>query len=189
MKRLPKVFTLAQAKELGWSKDGIYSLVREMRLERIGRGVFISPESFDPSLEPLAGATAVHPNATLCLTSALSLHGLSDAIPAVTDVALPRGIRHPAGFQHISWHSFDVGTFDIGRELISEPDIELYCYSAERTIIDCYRLAHIEGLEVADLALKQWLKQKGNTASKLLTLAEAFPQTLPRIRRTLEILL
>jgi predicted transcriptional regulator of viral defense system len=189
MKRLPKVFTLAQAKESGWSKDAIYSLAREGHLERIGRGVFVSPDSFDPSLEPLAGATAAHPNATLCLTSALSLHGLSDVIPPITDIALPRGVRHPAGFQHVNWHSFGIGTFDIGRELINRPVVELYCYSAERTIIDCYRLAHIEGLEVADLALKQWLRQKGNTASKLLTMAEAFPQALPRIRRTLEILL
>jgi hypothetical protein len=63
----------------------------------------------------LAAATVVKPAATMCLTSALVYHGLSDAIPFTTDIALSRGTRHPAGFAHVSWHSFDASTFDVGR--------------------------------------------------------------------------
>lgn len=48
----------------------------------------------DPDLLEIAYRA---PHATLCLTTALARHGLSDAIPARIDVALPRGQRRLVG--------------------------------------------------------------------------------------------
>jgi hypothetical protein len=95
----------------------------------------------DPTLESLAAGTVVQSAATMCLTSALVHHGLSDTIPLETDIALPRGVRHPAGFEHVGWHSFDPATFDLGRAGFADLDgLQLCVYSAERTIIDSFRL-------------------------------------------------
>ena len=58
----------------------------------------------------------------------------------------------------------------------------------ERTIIDSFRLAYREGNDVANIALRRWLAQRG-TAAPLLRLAEAFPKALPRLRHALEVLL
>lgn len=186
----PPVFTLDGARKMGLRKDQVYSLLEHGQLERVGRGIYAQPETLDLAYLPLAAATAVHEQATLCLTSALVHHGLSDAIPFDSNIALPRGTRHPAGIDHVTWHSFDPTTFDIGREVIViAQDYTVAVYSAERTIIDCFRLMYLEGSDVAYEAMKRWLRKKGNTPSGLLKVAAAFPKALPRIRQVLEVLL
>jgi predicted transcriptional regulator of viral defense system len=184
------VLTLDDARAAGLSKDQVYRMVQSGELERVVRGVFIRPDRIDPTLVPLAAATALRPRATMCLTSALVHHGLSDAIPFGPDIALPRGVRRPAGLDHVTWHSFDPATFDVGRtKLDDQEDLELWVYSAERTIVDSFRLAHREGLDVAHTALRRWVRQRGNSPAALLTMAGKFPQSLPRVRQALEILL
>ncbi|MDR2566037.1 MAG: type IV toxin-antitoxin system AbiEi family antitoxin domain-containing protein [Bifidobacteriaceae bacterium] len=184
---LPPAFTLAGARRAGLRKDEIYRAVEDGSLERIGRGAFVKVDSLDPSLVSLAAAAAVQSAATMCLTSALVYHELSDAIPAGTDIALPRGTRHPAGFSHVTWHSFDQATFGIGREPL-EGQEGLYCYSAERVIVDAFRLAYLEGRATAVGALKRWLSARGNYPAKLLETAKAFPKAYPAIRSALELL-
>jgi len=183
------VLTLASAAHAGLRKDQIYALVEAGELERIGRGVFVAPGRVDPAWAALAAATALKPAATLCLTSALVHHDLSDAIPFGTDIALPRGVRHPAGFDRVTWHSFDPDTFEVGRTLIEQDGLSLATYSAERTIIDCFRLAHREGTDQAYEALRRWVGKRGNQPSSLLDLATEFPKAKPRIRQALEVLL
>ena len=183
------VLTLAAAAHAGLRKDQVYALVQSGRLERVGRGVFVDPARIDPAWASLAAATALKPVATLCLTSALVHHGLSDAIPFATDIALPRGIRQPAGFDHVNWHSFDPETFDVGRTPLQQDGLTLTIYSPERTIIDCFRLAHREGTDQAYEALRRWVGKRGNQPSSLLDLATAFPKAKPRIRQALEVLL
>lgn len=183
------VMTLATAARAGLRKDQVYALVESGDLERVGRGVFIDPDLVDPAWVSLAAASALKPDSTLCLTSALIHHGLSDAIAFSTNIALPRGTRPPAGFEHASWHSFDRGTFHLGRILFERDGITLATYSAERTIIDCFRLAHREGSDQANEALRRWLRQRGNKPSGLLRLANSFPTALPRLRQALEVLL
>ncbi|MGB4778084.1 type IV toxin-antitoxin system AbiEi family antitoxin domain-containing protein, partial [Microbacterium sp.] len=138
---LAAAFTLADARAAGLNKDQVYGLLERGEIERAGRGVFVRPQAIAPDFTALAAATVTHEDATLCLMSALVYHDLSDAIPFASDIALPRGTRHPAGLAHVNWHSFDPTTFQIGRE---HADIggrlSAAIYSAERTIVDCFRL-------------------------------------------------
>jgi predicted transcriptional regulator of viral defense system len=183
-------FTLDQARTIGLRKEQVYRMVTVGDLHRVGRGVYVRPDMVDPTLESLTAATVAQSAATMCLTSALVHHGLSDAIPFGTDIALPRGVRHPAGFEHVGWHSFDPTTFDLERTSFANLDgLHLNVYSPERTIIDSFRLAYREGSDVANIALRRWLTRRGNSPSSLLQLAEAFPRALPRLRQALEVLL
>lgn len=187
---LAPAFTLDDARVAGLRKDQVYDLLARGEIERVGRGVFVRSDAIDPAYATLAAATAVQPAVTLCLTSALVHHELSDAIPFATDVALPRGTRHPAGFAHAVWHSFDVATFAIGRDhLDAGGGAQVAIYSAERTIIDTFRLMHREGSDVAHEALRRWLRRRGSSPSRLLRLADSFPKALPRLRFALEVLL
>ncbi len=184
------VLTLAQARASSLRKDQVYRMVESGELDRVGRGVYVRPGLIDPAFESLAAATALRPEATMCLTSALVYHDLSDAIPTGTDIALPRGTRHPAGFAHVVWHSFDVGTFDVGRmQLDAGAGMPLAVYSAERTVVDSFRLAHQEGSDVAHTALRRWIARPGSSPATLLDVAAAFPSALPRLRQALEVLL
>lgn len=187
--RPTSAFTLEAARAAGLSKDQLYRMVETGEVERVGRGVYVRPDTLDPTVAALAAASVVKSAATMCLTSALVYHGLSDAIPFTTDIALPRGIRHPAGFTHVTWHSFDIATFDIGRtETASESEIKLWVYSAERTIVDSFRLMYREGDAAAYTALRRWVAQRGNSPSSLLRVAKNFPKAMPRLRNALEAL-
>lgn len=188
--QLAPAFTLDDARAMGLRKDQVYELLERGEIERVGRGVFVRPGVVDPLQASLAAASAVHRAATLCLTSALVHHDLSDDIPFGADIALPRGTRHPAGFAHVIWHSFDAATFEVGRECVEAGGgAQVAIYSAERTIIDVFRLMHREGSDVAHEALRRWLRRRGNSPSRLLQLARSFPKAQPRLRLALEVLL
>lgn len=116
------VFTLEHARAAGLHKDQVYGLLAKGEIERVGRGVYLRPNIIDPAYEVLAAATAVRQEATLCLTSALVHHELSDAIPFGTDIALPRGVHHPAGFATVTWRSFNPESFSVGREQVEVGD-------------------------------------------------------------------
>lgn len=187
---LAPAFTLDDAREAGLRKDEVYALLAAGQIERLGRSVYVRTGSIDPAFAPLAAATALHPAATLCLTGALVHHDLTDQIPFGTDIALPRGQRHPTGFEHVTWHSFDSATFSIGRDTFhAAHGLQLAAYSAERTIVDSFRLAHNEGPDLAYTALRRWLPRRGSSPASLLRVAASFPKALPRIRQALEALL
>lgn len=184
------VFTLADARASGLRKDQVYDLLAAGDVERVGRGVYFRPEAIDPRFASLAAATLLRPDATMCLGSALAYHDLSDAIPFGTDIALPRGTRSPAGFAHVSWHGFAKETFDVGRDHHTvAAGLEVAIYSAERCIIDSFRLMYREGSDVAYEALRRWLSRGGSSPSGLIRLGAHFPRTEPGLRRALEVLM
>lgn len=187
---LAPAFTLEDARAAGFTKDQVYSLLERDEIERVGRGLYVRPEVLQPALTMLAAATALREDATLCLTSALVHHDLSDAIPFTSNIALPRGTHHPVGLSNVSWHSFDPATFLIGREHADAGGgVKVAIYSAERSIVDVFRLMHQEGSDVAYEALRRWLRRRGNSPAGLLKVAGSFPKALPRIRQALEVLL
>ena len=139
--------------------------------------------------EDLIELAARAPKATLCLRSALTRHELIDDIPTEIDIAIPRGTWTPETTAPVRWRHFDPNTFDLGRGSL---DIgggrSIGLYTAERSIIDAFRMRHIEGADLANEALKRWLR-RGGQPSELLALARSFPRTQSALRETLEILL
>ena len=62
-------------------------------------------------------------------------------------------------------------------------------YGPIRSIVDTFRLRHIEGQDTAIEALRRWLGRRGNQPTDLLEMARRFPTTEKAIRAALEILL
>lgn len=186
---LPPVFSYTQARAAGIGHRMLYGWRDTGQVETVGRGLF---RKVDTELADLTWVevTARAPRATLCLTSALAFHDLSDAMPVTRDLALPRGNRFPRLSAPITWHAFDAERFDIGREMHDvEETIRLGVYNAERTIVDTFRLRHQQGEDEAYEALRRWLRQPGSQPSSLLDMARHFPQTVSAIRRALAVLL
>lgn len=188
----PPIIGRADLARLGLSKYRLYAMVNAGELEQIAPGYYLRPGELDDTIATWASISLRKPSATICLLSALSLHELTDEIPRETDIALPRGERTlTTRFTPIRWHSFDRATFELGRTKHRLPGTQLSIglYSAERTIVDAFRLRHEIGTDVANEALKRWLRRRGNAPATLLELARSFPKALPALRATMEILL
>jgi predicted transcriptional regulator of viral defense system len=186
--RLPATFSYREARDLGVSKRQLYRWRDEGALEVLSRGLYrrANASLVDTDLIEIAHRA---PAATLCLTSALVRHGLSDAIPAAHDVAIPRGHRPPVVSAPVTWHRFDPDTFGIGRTALPlDEQTTIGLYSAARTIVDAFRLSGQHGSDVAYEALRRWVRAGGIPAD-LLEVVSHFPRTMPRLRTALEILL
>lgn len=185
---LPEVFTHGAARRAGISDRALYQMRDFGNIDRVARGIYARPGlEADPDLVEIAVRA---PSATLCLTSALAYHDLTDDIPAAINVALPRSQRPPKAEVPVTWHRFDSATFDIGRNTTPVTgQLAIGVYSSARTIVDTYRLRHLYGTDQALEALKRWLRTKGNEPAALLEMANCFPKSAPAIQSTLEILL
>ena len=186
---LPATFSYSDARAAGLSKRALYRLRDEGSIEVIGRGLYRRSDAALADLGLLSVA-ARSPLATLCLATALARHGLSDAIPPAPDVALPRGTRAPATEAMIQWHFFARDTFDIGRGVLAlDQETAIGLYSAERSIIDAFRTRGTQGHELANEALRRWLRRPKTQPSELLLLAHQFPRAEEPLRTSLELLL
>ena len=185
---LPNAFSYSLAQESGLSDRRLRGLVESGTLERLGHGLYrkadAPPADFD-HIEIALLAT----ESTLCLTTALTHHDLTDSIPAEIDVALPRPRRLPKANAPVRWHRFQEATFHIGRTTIeADEGLTIGIYSAERCLIDAFRLRHQEGYEIAVEALRRWLARPGTTPASLLAMAKHFPKAEPSLLQTLRIL-
>lgn len=183
---LPSTFRYSQAREL-LNERQFRKLIDAGQIVAIARGLYRKRGlAGDDDLIEIASRT---PDATLCLRSALARHDLIDDIPAEIDIAIPRGAWAPRTEAPVRWHHFDAKTFPIGRRLLDIGDeSRIGLYLPERCIIDAFRMRNLEGPELANEALKRWLRS-GGQPSELLRVARDFPRALTPLRQTMEILL
>ena len=172
----------------GMSRSGFYRAAQAGQYERIARGIYLPADASAADWDWLEAATR-RPDAMICLTSALAHHDLTDAIPTVLDVAIPRGSRIPAGSGSIAWHSFDRATFGLGREEIPIPGTHLMIgiTSPERSIVDAFRLRGETGYELGRDALKEWLRRGGKPA-RLIEIASRLPRAKGPVLQALDVL-
>lgn len=188
---LPDLLRYDDLAAQGLTRHALDRLIEAGEFERIAPGLFLRSGLADNTTAAWIAIAAKKPDATLCLLTALSLHDLTDEIPARSDIAIPRGTQ-PVTVHHapIAWHRFDADTFGIGRREHALPGgLSIGLYSAERTLIDLFRLRHSWGSDLALAALKQWLRGRGNSPGMLLTMAESFPKARPAIQQALDVLL
>jgi Transcriptional regulator, AbiEi antitoxin len=187
---LPATFTYAQARRRGVPDRTLYRWRDTGLIESIGRGLYRRTDvgaRVDVDLLEIARRAR---RATLCLTTALARHGLTDEIPATIDVAVPRGDHRPTIVAPATWHVFDPPTFDLGRaEVTLDESTSIGLYGPERSIVDAIRLRHREGNELGYVALRRWLARPGSSPAELLAIGRAFPQAEKALREALEILL
>ncbi|MGY3516335.1 type IV toxin-antitoxin system AbiEi family antitoxin domain-containing protein [Micromonospora sp. PTRAS2] len=187
--RLPATFSYSEALAAGVTEWRLYQLRDQGLIESLGRGLYRRRDAEATDLDLVETARRASA-ATLCLTTALARHGLTDEIPARIDVALPRGRHRPVTVAPVAWHWFDPATFQIGRtELPLDPETSIGLYSPERSIIDAVRLRHREGPDLVYAALRRWLRRRDASPASLLGMARNFPRAERPLREALEILL
>ena len=180
--------TPGTSQQLGLSRIALYRSARSGRINRIACGIYLPADAPAADWDRLEAATR-RADATICVTSALAHHDLTDSIPAALDVVIPRRIRWPASTGAIAWHLFYRQTFDVGRDRITIPesDQEIRIYSPERSNADAFRLRGGVGHELARDALREWLRRGGKPAL-LIDIATWLPRAKTATLRALEMM-
>jgi predicted transcriptional regulator of viral defense system len=185
---LPATFTFAEADHRGLSRRWLQRLQATGEVERIGHGLYRRTGE-EPADHDLIEVAAKARQSTLCLLSALARHELTDVIPSIHDIAIPRGAWQPVVSAPVQWHKFAPATFEVGRTTIKLDDTySIGLYDAPRTIIDAFRLRHALGPDIANEALRRWLRHGGRPAD-LMRLTKIFPGAKPALLHTLQVLL
>jgi hypothetical protein len=186
---LGELFTRAEAMAEGVTRWRLYSCRDAGEIVALGGGLYRRADAPPADLDLIEIAEKV-PRGTLCLETALARHELVDAIPAATDVAIPRGSTRPGLRAPHRLHSFDGATFDLGRETIDVgARVPLGIYSAERSLVDVIRLRHDQGADQAWEALRRWLARPCRSPNQLIELAKNFRGAESAVRAALEVLL
>ena len=166
--RLPAAFRWSHAQQVGLSDPKLHQLLRDGAVERIGHGLYLRTDVGPVDIDLVEVALA-SPDATLCLTTALAHHDLTDQIPGALDVAVPRGRRRPRTRAAVRLAPFRVGDVPSGPRVVCgcrrHPRRLLH---RERSIVDVYRLRHLEGLDVAREVRRAWLRRPGSQPAALL---------------------
>lgn len=170
IERLGGTTTTSEAIAAGMHWKDLYELRNRGELQELSRGVYRLADAKATSyLDYLAVVKRV-PEAVICLTSALAYFDLTDEIPTKVHLAVQRGkwrpqISHPP----IQVHSFAIRTFTLGRELVPlDSGDRIPMYSAERTIVDMFRLRRALGEDLVLQALKSYLRRQGAKPGELL---------------------
>jgi predicted transcriptional regulator of viral defense system len=184
---LPATFTAGQAERRGVTRRSLQQMLDMGSVERVGRGLYRRSDREPVDYDLIEIAVKAH-RPTLCLVSALARHELTDIIPSAHDVALPRGVWQPRVSTPVRWHQFDASTFDVSRDEIPVDETHFIgLYDAPRSIVDAYRLRHEVGSEVANEALRRWLRGGGKPID-IMRMTKAFPSARSAVLNALQIL-
>jgi predicted transcriptional regulator of viral defense system len=188
-KKLPSVFTYTEAIARGLSAERLYAFRDQGIVEQISRGLYRWADAPEIDQNLLEIAYRI-PKGTLCLTTALARHGLTDSIPTRIDVAVPRGHRIPVLQSPVDIRVFAKDTFALGRgEFKVGEGFAVGLYSPERSLVDMIRLRHREGSDIAWEALRRWLGRKGAKPAALIAMAKSLHGAERAVRNALEIVL
>ena len=167
------VFRARDAVEAGVHWRNLYAMRDEGILVELSRGVFRFADAEMISNLDLVAVSKRSPRGTICLNSALSFWDLTDEIPSVIHLAVPRGSRPPSiDYPPTRIHVFAAATFELGRERIHlDSGEEIFIYSSERSVVDAMRLRSQVGADVAYEALRRYLRRPGASSGDLLCLA------------------
>ena len=84
------IFTLAQANEIGISQQSLSKLVKQEKIKRVDRGIFLHPEAnLDREYDFQIACAKLGPDAVIGGLSALFYYNLAEQVPKQTWVLVP----------------------------------------------------------------------------------------------------
>lgn len=172
-RRAGGVASAAELVAAGLRWEDLYRLRDEGALVELSRGIYRLADAPAVSHPDLLAVCRRAPEGMICLSSAASFWDLTDEIPHVVHLAVPRGRHRPrVAYPPTQVHIFAADTFELGR--IRAPvgaDERISISSKERTIVDLLRLRSRVGREAAFSALRTYLRAQDAKPGELLALA------------------
>jgi predicted transcriptional regulator of viral defense system len=181
------IISVRQSRGAGVSHIQLLRGMQAGELERVSRGVYMSPDELD---DVMYIAQLRRPKIVFSHDSALLLHGLTDRYPLSHTVTVPTGYN----VKPLTNDGFT--TFSVKRSLYEQDVIQIKsplghsvnAYDLERTIVDCVRSRNRMDAEIVTEAVKRYAGRTDKNLGSLMDIAEQFGVT-KFIRAYMEVLL
>ena len=159
------LFDLAQGKALlrpsdavarGHSRLYLAQLAQRGLVHKVSRGLYALPQRKASEFASLAEVASKHPQALVCLLSALAFHGLTTQAPFEVWIAVDNKARAPQmPYPPLRIARFSGSALTEGVELHNIEGVPVKITSVPKTIADCFKYRNKIGLDVAMEALKE----------------------------------
>ena len=147
--------------ERGLPTVALTRLVRQGRLQRVGRGLYALPDRPVSEHSTLAEVARKHPQAIVCLLSALRFHDLTTQSPFEVWLAIPNKARAPKmDYPPLRIVRFSGEALNVGVEDHVIDGVPVRVTSVARTVADCFKFRNKIGLDVALEALQEAWRAK-----------------------------
>ena len=146
----------------GHSRLYLAQLAQRGLLHRISRGLYALPQRQASEFTSLAEVVSKHPQALVCLLSALAFHGLTTQAPFEVWIAVDNKARAPRmPYPPLHVVRFSGPALTEGVELHNIEGVPVKITSVPKTIADCFKYRNKIGLDVAMEALKEaWIAKR-----------------------------
>ena len=150
--------------ERGLPTVALTRLVRQGRLQRVGRGLYALPDRPVSEHNTLAEVARKRPQAIVCLLSALRFHDLTTQSPFEVWLAIPNKARAPKmDYPPLRIVRFSGVALTHGLEDHVIDGVPVRVTSVARTVADCFKFRNKIGLDVALEALQEaWRTRRVN---------------------------
>lgn len=179
------IFRSGEAIDAGLSWRDLYALRDTGEILELSRGLYQLRDSAGVDNIDFIAVCTRAPASMICLNSALAYWDLSDEIPSAVHVAVPKGAHRPiVDYPPTEVHVFSAGSFDVGRIEVGHRVRERFAItSRERSVVDAFRLRHLVGDELANEAIRRYLRSRPKVnllseVGKKLRAGEAFPDAI-----------
>jgi predicted transcriptional regulator of viral defense system len=158
---------------LGLDPNYLARLERAGRLERVGRGLYVSPEAAVHEHHTLAEASKRAPHGVVCLLSALRFHEIGTQNPHQVWLAIDQDARPPkqSGVP-LRIVRFSGRALSEGVETHVIEDVPVRVYNPPKTVADCFKYRNKIGLDVALEALREVRQERRATIDEIWRYAE-----------------
>ena len=147
--------------ERGLPTVALTRLVRQGLLQRVGRGLYAIPDRPVSEHNALAEVARKHPQAIVCLLSALRFHDLTTQSPFEVWLAIPNKARAPKmDYPPLRIVRFSGAALTVGVEEHVIDGVPVRVTNVDRTVADCFKFRNKIGLDVALEALQEAWRAK-----------------------------
>jgi len=154
--------------ERGLPTVALTRLVRQGRLQRVGRGLYALPDRPVSEHNALAEVARKHPQAIVCLLSALRFHDLTTQSPFEVWLAIPNKARAPKmDYPPLRIVRFSGAALTRGVEDHVIDGVPVRVTSVARTVADCFKFRNKIGLDVALESLQEAWRAKRASMDEL----------------------
>ena len=157
----------------GIPRSVLQHLLRQGRIQRVGRGLYALPDADPSEHHGLAQVCKLVPHGVVCLLSALRFHDLTTQAPFEVWLAVdvkarkPRIDHPPVRVLRFSGHALHYG--------VEEHDVEgvtVRVTSPAKTVADCFKYRNKIGVDVAVEALRDYRSTRAGSLDELWQAAE-----------------